>query len=250
LGSQIAAGDVARIMGLAFALIVLIGVLSLLIARAASLPPTLTSAFILTTSFMNAGNYGLSIHQFAFGEDALAWAVLFFITSAMMTNSAGVYLASLGRARPLAALVGLLKVPSLYAIPLALLLRTLRVDLPLPLARPIELLADAAIPSMLLLLGMNIGQAGIPTQHGLLAGSVGIRLLVSPLLAWGLARLFFLPPAGAQAAVLEAAMPTAVLSTLIASEFQVEPRFVSGAVLVSTILSPLTVTPIILWLTA
>jgi predicted permease len=157
-------------MGLA-AVIVLIGVLSLLIARAASLPPG-ASAFILTTSFMNAGNYGLSGPPVRIGEGA-AWAVLFFITSAMMTNSAGVYLASLGRARPLAALVGLMKVPSLYAIPLALLLRTLRVDLPLPLVRPIELLAGAAIPSMLLLLGMNIGQAGIPTQRGLLAGSVG-----------------------------------------------------------------------------
>jgi predicted permease len=48
-----------------------------------------------------------------------------------------------------------------------------------------------------------------------------------------------------QAAILESAMPTAVLATVLAAEFNVDPEFVTGTVLVSTVLSPLTVTPLL-----
>jgi len=57
--------------------------------------------------------------------------------------------------------------------------------------------------------------------------------------------LFGLSLAARQAGILEAAMPTAVLNTVIALEFGIDPAFVAGAVLVSTLLSPLTVTPLI-----
>lgn len=248
LDTSIKAGDILRMMGLAAAVMGGIGLLSWGITRVAHMPPALASAFILTSTFMNAGNYGLSLNQLAFGESALAWAVLFFTTSSMVTNSLGVYLASVGRATPRAAVLGLLRVPSLYAIPLALLLRGFSIALPPALGHPVDLLAAAAIPSMLLLLGMHIGQAGLPRQRRELAGSVVLRLVVSPALAWLLLPLFHFPTPGQQAAVLEAAMPTAVLTSVIASQYRVEPEFVAGTVLVSTLLSPLTVTPLILLL--
>lgn len=248
LETSIKAGDILRMMGLAAAVMGGIGLLSWVITRITRMPPALASAFVLTSTFMNAGNYGLSLNQLAFGEAALAWAVLFFTTSAMVTNSMGVYLASVGNATPRAAIFGLLRVPSLYAIPLALILRGLSVTLPPALGHPVALLAGAAIPSMLLLLGMHIGQAGLPRQRGALAGSAFLRLVASPALAWLLLPLFHLPTPGQQAAVLEAAMPTAVLTSVIASQFRVEPEFVAGTVLVSTLLSPLTVTPLILLL--
>ncbi|MEX0789022.1 MAG: AEC family transporter [Anaerolineales bacterium] len=249
LQTSIGATDILRMMGLAGLVMGGIGILSWALARAFRLPPPLTAAFVLTSTFMNAGNFGLSVNQLAFGEQALAWAVLFFTASSVLANSVGVYLASVGKASPRIALLGLLRVPSLYAIPLALGLRSLSWDLPEPLQHSVDLLAAAAIPAMLLLLGMHIGQAGLPRQQrGPLAGSVFLRLVVSPIWAWILLPLFHLPRAGEQSAILEAAMPTAVLTSVIASEYQVEPEFVAGAVLVSTLLSPLTVTPLILLL--
>jgi predicted permease len=61
--------------------------------------------------------------------------------------------------------------------------------------------------------------------------------------------LFGLPSLANQVAVVEAAMPTAVLNTIIATEYETEPGFVAGAVLVTTLISPLTLTPILAWLT-
>jgi predicted permease len=51
-----------------------------------------------------------------------------------------------------------------------------------------------------------------------------------------------------QAGVLESGMPSAVLTTIIAMQYDAEPEFVTSVVLATTILSPLTVTPLIAFL--
>jgi predicted permease len=140
--------------------------------------------------------------------------------------------------------MGLFKVPSVYAIPLALLVRLNDIELPLALWRPIELLGSAAVPSMLILLGMQIARAGLPKRKGLLFASAGLRMFASPLIAWFVASLMGLSGVGRQAGILESAMPTAVLTTVIATEYDVEPEFVTGAVLTTTLISPFTLTPL------
>jgi predicted permease len=240
--------EVAEMVRMAVFVVVLLAVLAGIawgLARALGLSRTMTSALVLCVTFMNAGNLGLPITQLAFGEVTLAWATVFFSTTALAANSAGAWIAGLGRTGASRAFVGLLKVPAVYAIPLALILRSLSLTLPPLLAVPVEMLAVAAIPSMLLLLGMQLGRNGRPTRPGLLALTVSLRLLVSPALAWGFSGLFRLPPAAAQASILEAAMPSAVLASILASQYDVEPEFVSGAILLTTILSPLTLTPIL-----
>jgi hypothetical protein len=240
--------EVAEMVRMAVFVVVLLAVLAGIawgLARALGLSRTMTSALVLCVTFMNAGNLGLPITQLAFGEVTLAWATVFFSTTALAANSAGAWIAGLGRTGASRAFVGLLKVPAVYAIPLALILRSLSLTLPPLLAVPVEMLAVAAIPSMLLLLGMQLGRNGRPTRPGLLALTVSLRLLVSPALAWGFSGLLRLPPAAAQASILEAAMPSAVLASILASQYDVEPEFVSGAILLTTILSPLTLTPIL-----
>lgn len=208
----------------------------------------MASAFILTTTFANTGNFGLSVNQFAFGDEALALASLYFITHTMLTNSIGVYVATIGKVQPKQALLGLLKVPAVYAIPIALIVRASGFQLPPMLWRPIDLLGSAAIPCMLIILGMQIGHAGLPAQKNLLGLSVALRLLLGPLIAVLIAPLLQLSDVAYQAGILEAATPTAVMTSIIALEYEVEPDFVTGAILVSTILSPLTITPLIAWL--
>jgi predicted permease len=44
-------------------------------------------------------------------------------------------------------------------------------------------------------------------------------------------------------------MPVAVITTIIALEFDVAPAFVTSTVFVSTLLSPLTLTPLLAYLT-
>ncbi len=243
--SNIGGPQVIGMMALSVAVICATAALSVLVAKMLKLDPKLSAAFLLSATFMNSGNYGLSLNQFAFGDPGLAWASLFFVASAMMTNSLGVYVASQGKQGSLAALRGLAKVPAVYAIVLALLMKNWGLSLPLPLARPVELLGGAAVPVMLLILGMQIGSAGLSAHRGLLGVSSGIKLLLAPALAAALAPGLLAADLARQVGILEAAMPTAVMSIIIAIEFDVEPAFVTGAVLVSTLVSPITLTALL-----
>jgi predicted permease len=244
--SDIKGDGILRMMGLAVTVMVIILLLGLLVSRVMKLKPELTAALLLPAVFMNAGNYGLSVTHFAFGDEALAWASIFFICSAMTINSLGVYIATVGKMTPLRALKGLLRIPAVYAIPLALLLRgNGSPPLPNSLWRPVELLGSAAVPSMLILLGMQIGRSGLPKRIGLLSLAIVLRMLLSPLVAWFLAPIFQMDGPSRQAAILESAMPSAVMTTILGIEFDVEPEFITSAVLFTTILSPFTITPLI-----
>jgi hypothetical protein len=62
--------------------------------------------------------------------------------------------------------------------------------------------------------------------------------------------IFGLTGTAYQAGVAQSSMPTAVVMTILATEYDVEPSFVSSAVFTSTLLSPLTVTPLLAYLGA
>ena len=77
-----------------------------------------------------------------------------------------------------------------------------------------------------------------------------LRLVVSPLLALGLASLFRLEGAAYQAGVIESGVQTAVLTTVLATEYDLDFAFLTTIVGTSTLLSPLTLTPLLAFLGA
>jgi predicted permease len=194
---------------------------------------------------MNAGNYGLPVTQFAFGETALAYAALIFVVMSMMGNSVGVVIASAGRAGLRESVVGLLRLPATYSLLFGLLFVQFDWVLPLPLDRTVTLLGDAASPAMLVLLGMQLTNVRWNGLNRALSLAVGLRLVFSPLLALGLSHWMGLTGAAYQASVLQSAMPTAVMTTMLATEFDTEPVFVTTVVMMTTLLSPLTLTPLL-----
>ena len=248
--SQLTNQDILTILAFATAFLAVLAGLTWIAGKALRLERKIMAAVLITALFMNAGNFGLPVTKFAFGDTALAFASLFFVTTATYTNSVGVVIASSGTTSILQAIKGLLRLPSIYAMILGILLVRLDVELPTLLDRSVSLLADASIPSMLVLLGLQFVNLKLDGQVRPLILVTVMRLLIAPLLALGLSRIFGLTGPAYQAAVLEAGMPTAVLTTVLATEFDSMPSFVTTAVFVTTILSPLTLTPLLYFLGA
>jgi predicted permease len=223
-----------------------------LVSRLAAVPLRLSrpelSAFLLVVMFSNSGNYGLPVVLFAFGAEALAHASVFFITGSVMTYTIGVFLAAAGRRSGPQALAGVVRVPAIYAIVAASLVLIGGIRLPVAAMRPIGMLSDAALPMMVLVLGMQLERATIPERPGVVAAAVGLSLLVAPIVAMGLAWLLGVMGPARQAGVVLASMPAAVVTTILALEFEVAPAFVTSVVFVSTLLSPFTLTPLIAYL--
>ncbi len=248
LTSAIAVDGALRMAAIASLVIFALIVLSWGAGRAMRLDARLTAALILSASFLNAGNYGLSLNQIALGQDGLAWASIFFITCSVWTNLLGVFIARSGSSSFRSALLGLLRVPALYAALLAIALRVLQVSLPGFVLQPVELLSKATVPLMLLVLGMQMGRAGMPRRWDILGVVAVLQLIVAPALAWMLSSLVGVDTLPGQVSILEAATPTAVLAMILSIEFDASPDVVTSAVVVTTLLSPLTITPILILL--
>jgi hypothetical protein len=223
-----------------------------LFARIAAVPLRLSraelSAFLLVVMFSNGGNYGLPVVLFAFGAEALSTATVFFVSSAILTYTVGVFLAAAGRRTLRQALLGIARVPAVYGVAAAMIVLASGISLPVALMRPIRLLSDAAIPIMILVLGMQLERAKVPERRGVVGVAVVLSLLAAPIVALGLTSFLGLSGAARQSGVMLASMPTAVITTILAVEFDVAPAFVTNVVFISTLLSPLTLTPLIAYL--
>ncbi len=248
--SQLSNGDIARMMSFAVVQALLIGAATWVIGRALRLERQLFAAVMLTTILVNAGNYGLSLNAFAFGEEALAHASLFFITSALVTYTAGVTIASLGSASLKESLARLAGIPAIYAAALGGLFNAFNWPIPFPLERTVSLLSDATIPAMLIVLGLQVQRGQRSWEFKALAFATGMRLVGGALIALLTAGLLGLRGAALNAGVIEAATPTAVMTTILATEFDARPAFVTSVVFITTLLSPLTLTPLLAYLGA
>ena len=79
----------------------LVALSAAVMARVAAVPLRLDrrvlSAFMLVVVCSNSGNYGLPVAMLAFGREALAFASVYFVSSAIFSYTGGVLLAASGR---------------------------------------------------------------------------------------------------------------------------------------------------------
>lgn len=213
-----------------------------LLAALLRLDRQMRTAFMLVTVCSNSGNYGLPVTLLAFGREALAFASVYFVSSSIFSYTGGVLLAASGRRGLREALAGLRRVPAVYAAVAAVVSLLFGLTPPAVATTPIGLLADAAVPMMILVLGMQLERASMPSHPGAVAAAVLLSLVLTPLAGLTIAGAIGLEGPAYQAGALQASMPTAVITAILAMEFDVEPDFVTGVIFVSTLLSPLTVT--------
>jgi malate permease and related proteins len=243
--SDIAGGEVAQIVVFVVTLTLTMGLLAFVTARALRLSTRQTSAFLLAVMFVNAGNYGLGVTRLAFGPLVESRAVLYFVTSSVMVYTLGVLIAKGFAGGWRGAVKQLLGLPHIYALSAAMIIRALQWQVPQPILDGLRFPAQAAIPLMLLLLGAQLVNAEVGQYWRPALAATGLSLIIAPLVAFGLASLFAMATQTRQAVVLEASMPAAVITTLIAIEFQAEPKLVTGTVVLSTLFSPITLSIII-----
>jgi predicted permease len=234
-----------------FAAVLIMGAMGLVgyvAAKGLGLDGKTLRAFLMVVMFSNGGNYGLPVVKFAFGSEALTYATIFFLTGSVTTYVAGAFFAGSHRGKIAGALEKVWKMPSLYGLALALVVRWVGRPVPEAIMRPVDMLSDAALPVMILVLGMQLERAVWPARPWIVILAVGISLLVAPVVALGLAGLLGITGTARQSAVILSSMPVAVITTILALEFELAPEFVTSAVFLSTIASPLTLVPLIAYL--
>jgi predicted permease len=240
--------------------ILLFHVLAIAVAEAAGrlfgASKTALAAVVLVTAFPNTGNYGVPVSNFAFGATGRATAVVYLSVQAVLIWTVGVYIASRGSAESrLDGLKRVFSVPLVYAVVAALLARGLGVVPPTgsTAMSTVQLVGDASIPVMLLLLGIQLARTDVGSTLSAVGGVVALKMLIAPLLGIGVALVVgFTEPAVARTFVLESAMPSAVTTVILAAEFSEGEvagvpvtEFVSTAIFATTLVSVVTLTALI-----
>lgn len=246
--SNVNANDLISIVTFALLMAVIVGVLCFGLTRVLKFDRQLTSAFLLSILFVNAGNYGIPLVQFAFGSEGVARAAIYFAANSILSNTLAVYIATAGHSNMRQSIVTVLKMPLAYAALAGLAFNALGWSLPLPLARGIELAAAAALPVMLVNLGLELARAKLQDYDWNVFMAVGIKLLITPVIALGLAAVMGLTGLTRSVSVLEASMPTAVVASLIATEFRARADFVTSVVFLTTLGSTITLTLLLMYL--
>ncbi|RWZ59044.1 AEC family transporter [Halobacillus fulvus] len=204
------------------------------------------SGVILSTAFMNAGNYGAPIVLFAFGEEGFVYAVSFMVLQQIVMNFFGVYYAAKGSAGISMAIKTVLKMPPTHAVWLALLFKYTGISIPGNLMSSVQLVGDALIPTVMIMLGMQLANITVKNlSWDKISYAATLRLVGSPLIAWMLTIILPMSDMMANVLIVSAAMPSAATTTMYAVQFDSKPELVSSITLITTLLSIVTI-PIVL----
>lgn len=255
--TELAAGAVARIALGVVAFVVAMGVVAETVGRLVGVEEPFLSAFVLLAVFSNAGNYGIPLSTFAFGPVGRSTALVYMSVQIVLMYTVGVYVAARsGTSDRRASLERVFTVPLVYAVLAALAARWLDL-VPAtdgPAMETVGLVGEAAIPVMLIVLGMELARTDYAATLRATGTATALKMGLAPVVAVAVALVVgFDDPAVARTYVLESSTPAAVTPLVLLIEFgDATPvdgvtvsEFASTVVLVTTVVSVPTVTVLV-----
>jgi len=222
---QLTPDDVADVAGAALAIYLVTAAVAAAVLRLVRLP---LPSYLPSLMFPMVGSMGLPVCLFAFGDDGLALALVFFTLGAIGTFTIGAAVAA-GRAS-WSKLIG---EPAVWAAAAAMILLWSGVVLPKWIVDTTGLLGGMAIPLQLIALGCSLARFRVASLPRGVSLSL-LRLALGYGAGFGIAELFDLDGLVRAVVILQSAMPVAVSNYLFAMVYKREPAEVAGMVLIST----------------
>ncbi|ONI80141.1 hypothetical protein ALI22I_42765 [Saccharothrix sp. ALI-22-I] len=199
----------------------------------------------LASSYVNAGNLGVAIAVYVLGDASFVAPVLLFQVLVMAPIGLTVMAASRDSGDDAPSRTRLLtqplRTPLVIGCALGLALAAADWTPPIPVLRPLELLADLAVPAALLAYGASLHGAPRPGS-GNTAGQVWLavvlKTVVQPALAYTLGRwVVHLDDTSLLAVTIASALPTAQNVFVYATSYDRATELARDAILLSTVLS-------------
>lgn len=225
-----------------FVLLILLGWLA---AKLFRVPMEFAPILAMATVYANVGNYGIPLVKLAFPERFMLHQSVITSMMTMLIVSVGAWMLAPKREETgvLVRLKIAFETPVVPAVLVGIALRAAEIRLPAIVATPLELIGSTFPPLALFALGAQLAETGRGAlKVGPMSLLLVLKLMLAPALTWGLAIALSIPDDLTELYVVAAATPVGVLLALFCAEYDRQPRFVSGAVLISTMLSPIFVT--------
>lgn len=237
--------DLARVAGIAW----IVGGAGLLIAwglaRLLRLPRRTAAAFILVTALGNTGYIGYPVTTMLLGAKSLPQAVFYdvFGTVALLFTVGIMIAGRMGKHEgPVSVIRELLTAPALVALLLGLASRLLPVSGSGETAVMdwLGILANMTVPLVMISLGLTLTAKGFKGRLTVLGVSGAVKLLLLPIVA-ALAAVALGESSGMRLVMLQAGMPSMMLTLVISERFGLDTDFTASAILATTVACVVTV---------
>lgn len=210
-------------------------------------------ALVLSSCFMNNGNYGTPVILVFFGMQGFELAVIMMVLQQFVMSTVGIYYAAKGSdyqdvVSQKDVIAKVIRMPVAYGAILGIIFQLCHIPLDATILVPIEMIGNSSIVVIMIILGMQLAKLKISNiDYAKILFALINKMIFAPLIA--LMLVYFMPIdfMYKQILIVLAAMPTAANTTLMSVQFNTKPELVSSTTFISTILSLITL-PIILWL--
>ncbi|MCX8682753.1 AEC family transporter [Gilliamella sp. B2889] len=238
---------IAYIFGLCFSLVFIVSMWS--IAMRYSVKER--CALILSSCFMNNGNYGTPVLLVFFGSLGFDLGVIMMVLQQFVMSTVGIYYAAKGSAHSdivsqKDVIKKVIRMPVAYGAFAGIIFQLCHIPLSKSIMTSIGMIGDSSIVIIMIILGMQLAKIKITQlDYPKLSFALTARMVISPIVAFAMVYFMPLSPMYKQILIVLAAMPNAANTTLMSVQFDTHPELVSSATLVSTLLSLITL-PIVL----
>ena len=224
------------------------GIISFLLLKAFKLDDKTLWSVLVTVMIANTAFMGYPVTLGILGPDGFLRAIFcdmatlctFLILSFLLILKFG------GTAKT--AVKKIVFFPPLWAVVLGLGFNFLNIPVGLVIDNTVNYLGQGAIPLIMIALGLSIDFSALSRSKSMIAFTSVMKLFLFPLLAFFIALTLGLTGMEFKVSIIEAAMPSGMMSLLLAITYGLDYELTSDCILINTVISLITLPLIIVLL--
>lgn len=225
---------------------ILSGFIVYVFARTKQYPRKTTWTLVATSTLFNSGFLGYPVVLGIFGSAGLVRAVFYDMGSTFLFLSLGILFIVLFGGRYTSIIRRTLLFPPLWGIILGIVANIMHINPGFIPLNVLKYLSGAAIPIIMLSLGLSLEVGGLKNYFGAASIVSLTRLILSPAIAFMMVILLGLSGLEGTVTVVEAGMPSAMLSLVLAASYDLDIKTAAACIFLSTVLSLITL-PILIY---
>ena len=220
--------------------ILVFGVMSIYVSRSLAS----RTMYGMAASMTNTGFVALPVLQAIYGQRAVLPAAIATVFVAVVMFPVAVILLEVGgrdadgtRTAPMVTVRHVVLNPMVISTLIGMLWSVLDLRMPRPVTAYLGILADALTPCALFAIGLGLSIDGLRANIGKASLLAAVKLVIMPVIVYGLSLSLGLEPLYTIAAVICAAVPTAKTVYILAGEYHCEEMMVASTVSLTTLAS-------------
>jgi malate permease and related proteins len=226
---------------------ILSGLIVYIFSRARGYSKKTRWTLVGTSTLFNSGFLGYPVILGVYGAAGLVRAVFYDMGSTILFLCLGILFIVIFGGKYTSIIKRTVLFPPLWGIILGVAANLMHINpgfIPLDV---LKYLSGAAIPIIMISLGLSLEVGGLTNYLEAATFVSATRLLISPLIALLMVIILGVGSLGGTVTVVEAGMPSAMLSLVLAASYDLDIKVAASCIFLSTILSMITL-PILIYL--